>query len=34
VLTSILEFSDKIRDASENECTSNTMKSKQNKYHK
>ena len=30
VLTSILEFSDKMREASENECTSNTMK---RKYH-
>ena len=29
VLTSILEFSDKNRDASENECTSNKMKNKQ-----
>ena len=30
VLTSLLEFSDKIREASENECTSNKMK---RKYH-
>jgi hypothetical protein len=29
VLTSILEFSDKIRAASENECTSYKMKSRQ-----
>lgn len=29
VLTSILEFSDKIRDASENECISYKMKNKQ-----
>ena len=29
VLTSILEFSDKIRAASENECTSYKMKNKQ-----
>ena len=30
VLTSIIEFSDKMREASENECTGNKMK---RKYH-